>query len=212
MGALSKQKGALFERIVCRDLSRWISHGEREDLLWRSAMSGGRATISKRKGLVLAKQAGDISAIDPLGHYLTDHWFIEIKHVASLDIESALLIGKGRLAAFWRTACHEASEHHLMPMIIAKQNRTDTIMIVPRGSLLNPTGISAFPHKAKIATFKILECDIFDFGKLLAEPFPESKIEVNYKWLKPGELARICKSPQKPTPSIKNSLPRAKRK
>lgn len=205
----SKQKGAHFERDVCKRLSLWVSGGEREDLFWRSAMSGGRATVGRRQGKDLAKHSGDVSATHPMGHSLTDYWYIECKHVASLDLESAMLSDAGRLVKFWRVACREAAEHKLMPMIIAKQNRSQIMLIVPRGTLINPAGVSPFPWAALIAKFKRLECDIFDFERVLAKPFPSGRIAPDYKWLKPGELARILAAPQEPVPIYKHSLPRA---
>lgn len=162
-------------------------------------MSGGRATLARRKGVQASKQSGDITSTHPLGHSLTDHWFIECKHVASLNLESGMMSGIGKLATFWRTACREALEHKLMPMIIGKQNRTDILLVVPRGALLNPSGLSPFPYGAKIATFKILECDLFLFDKVLLKPFPKAKIAPDYRWLKEGELARILAQPHKPT-------------
>lgn len=188
----SKQKGASFERDVCKRLSLWVSHGEREDLFWRSAMSGGRATLARRRGAQASKQSGDISAVHPMGHALTDHWYIECKHVASLDVESALYTKSGLLAKFWRVAASEAAEHKLMPMIIARQNQRETLMIVPRASLLSPSGLSPFPFKAKIATLFKLECDLFSFDRVLASPFESTRpLQPDYKWLKPGELQRI---------------------
>ena len=67
MSRLSKQKGAEFERKICKQLSRWID-SNREDLFWRSAMSGGRATLKSNKGEV-SGQAGDITSIDKIGQW-----------------------------------------------------------------------------------------------------------------------------------------------
>src|SRR5215216_6431446 len=41
-------KGPQWEREVCRALSLWVTNGERVDVFWRSAMSGGRATVHNR--------------------------------------------------------------------------------------------------------------------------------------------------------------------
>lgn len=117
-----KQKGGAFEREVCKALSLWVSHGRREDLYWRSAMSGGRATLGARKGKDLAHQAGDITAVHPDGHALTNHFYIECKHVKNLDFGQFLVKGTGKLAKFWKTCKKEALKHKRQPVIIAKQN------------------------------------------------------------------------------------------
>jgi hypothetical protein len=160
----SKQKGALFERWVCVELSRWMTHssfgGERRDVFWRSAMSGGRATLGARKGVKLAKQAGDITAIDPVGHELTNKYMIECKHYASLDLEGFVLRDGGKLAAFWRTAQQQARVHDRQPMLIAKQ-RGAVIMIVPPGTRFYE-GSEAVPR-----LFSRADCDVFDFGRVV---------------------------------------------
>src|SRR5882672_7628966 len=117
-----KLKGAAFEREVCRRLSLWLTGGKREDTLWRSAMSGGRATIGHAKGMKLTAQAGDVSAVSPEGHLLTDRFNIELKAYRNLDFEG-LLTMKGKFIDFWSRTCHEAKIHKKLPLFIAKQNR-----------------------------------------------------------------------------------------
>jgi hypothetical protein len=124
----SKAKGSQFERDICRLLSRWVSHGKRDDLYWRTAMSGGRATVAKRKGIDV-RQTGDITAVSPEGHALTNLFFIETKFYKSLAIDSFILENKGPLAAFWKEACVKARSHKLLPMLIAKENRREPLII-----------------------------------------------------------------------------------
>lgn len=135
-----KHKGSRFERAVCEHLSLWITHGKKKDCFWRSSMSGGRATIIHRKG-GSNRQAGDITAVAPEGHALTDEYFIENKHVRDLAIASFIIKGTGLLATFWRKACAEARKHNRRPMLIAKQNNMPTIVLVSAtnfGASLNP--------------------------------------------------------------------------
>jgi hypothetical protein len=123
-----KAKGANFEREVCVKLSRWVSQGKKTDLYWRSAMSGGRATVIHRQGGT-NRQAGDITAVATEGHTLTDKWYIECKHVRDLNIDTFIVSGRGMLADFWRTANKEAIRHGKVPMLIARQNRFPTIVV-----------------------------------------------------------------------------------
>src|ERR1039458_9196081 len=112
-----KQKGAAFERKICQELSVWVSEGKRKDLYWRSAMSGGRATLGKRRGEDLAHQAGDICAVHPDGHVLTDSYFIECKHYRNLEFDR-FLFGEGKLGKFWKVASAQAESHGRIPMLI----------------------------------------------------------------------------------------------
>ncbi len=123
-----KQKGSTFERKICVELSLWVTHGKRKDVFWRSAMSGGRATVHKRAGRDI-RQAGDITAVSPEGHVFTDQFFIECKHVKKLDIASFILSNKGTLANFWRKACKQAADHLRQPLLIAKENGREPLII-----------------------------------------------------------------------------------
>lgn len=126
-----KQKGGAFERDVCRKLSLWVSGGKQSDLFWRSAMSGGRATVARNRGESV-RQAGDITAVAPEGHILTDKYYVECKFYKDLDILSFILNNKGKLAGFWKDTKREADRHgDRYPMLIAKQNNTPALFIVP---------------------------------------------------------------------------------
>lgn len=74
-----KRKGGAFEREIARELSKWWTHGEREDVFYRSASSGGRATVRTKVGKKSFGQYGDISANDPIGQPLLDLCTIECK-------------------------------------------------------------------------------------------------------------------------------------
>jgi hypothetical protein len=122
-----KSKGAAFEREVCVLLSRWVTAGKRDDCYWRSAMSGGRSTVARRKGVSLATQAGDISCIHPDGHRLTNKFYIECKHYKDLNF-LGLLKGTGYLVEFWLETKQQAQRYQKLPMLIAKQNLLPTMI------------------------------------------------------------------------------------
>lgn len=73
-----KGKGSGFERDVCKQLSLWWT-GTRDDVFWRSASSGGRATQRHSKNQSTFGQHGDISATDPIGIPLIRMMVVEIK-------------------------------------------------------------------------------------------------------------------------------------
>lgn len=57
-------KGSSFEREVSKQLSLWFSHGESDSWIWRTAMSGGRATVRAKKGQTTSGGAGDLTFTD----------------------------------------------------------------------------------------------------------------------------------------------------
>lgn len=130
-----KRKGSSFERSVCKHLSLWVTQGKREDVFWRSAMSGGRATVAKKAGRDV-RQAGDICAVAPEGHKLTDKYYIECKFYRNLRITNFILDGEGKLARFWEEAVEQAKAHNREPILIAKENgREPIVLITPNNNL-----------------------------------------------------------------------------
>jgi len=127
--SIGKQKGGEYERQVCKLLSLWVSGGQHVDLYWRSAMSGGRAT--RANGAV--RQSGDITAVAPEGHVLTDHCFIECKHHRDLGLRQ-LLLGRGPLAQFWLQARRQAALYGRKTVLIAKQNLFPALVLTEVGT------------------------------------------------------------------------------
>lgn len=125
-GRASKQKGSTFERLVCVRLSLWVTGGKSKDCFWRSAMSGGRASRSVD---ALPRQAGDISAVAPEGHVLTDKFYIELKHLKDIELTSFILSRAGTLWREWQKACNQAKRFGRRPMMIVKQNSRPTLVL-----------------------------------------------------------------------------------
>jgi hypothetical protein len=130
-----KAKGASFERYVCRELSLWVSRGQRKDVFWRSAMSGGRSTVGFKGGDKLSAQAGDVSAIDDLGMNFIKKFVIECKHVKDLNIENVIK-RNGALVQFWLVLCKEAARHGKLPFLVARQNNFPTLVATTRQGLV----------------------------------------------------------------------------
>lgn len=128
----SKQKGAAFEREVSEALSLWVSDGERDDLFWRSAMSGGRATVKFKTGKKNQTQGGDISAVHPAGHTFLGQFAVECKFYKELNIETSLLRGYGTLIGFWGEAVRMAQRQRKTPMLIAKQNNFPPLVLMDK--------------------------------------------------------------------------------
>lgn len=123
-----KAKGAEFERSVCKRLSLWVTDGERTDVFWRSAMSGGRATVARNKGEHV-RQSGDITAVASEGHALTDKLYFELKFYKDLELTSFFVKHSGILVRFWNKTINEADRYEKTPILIAKQNRLPALFL-----------------------------------------------------------------------------------
>lgn len=156
-------KGASFERAVCKALSLWVSGGKHEDWFWRSAMSGGRSTVGRKVGKHLVQHAGDISATALGAHELTGLFYIECKNVKNLDLGSWIFRGTGKGFQFWLEACREAKHYGKLPMLIAKENVTRTLMVLPSdvpGTTIKFGEVARLPGLA-----------FYDFEQILEQPF-----------------------------------------
>jgi len=129
-----KQKGASWEREVCVMLSRWVTAGKQDDVYWRAAMSGGRATVAFKKGKSLGAQVGDISCIDPVGNRFTNNFAVEAKFYSKLDYEG-LLTGKGKLLSFWEEINEQASRYKKHPFMVVRQNRMSAKVILDKAGM-----------------------------------------------------------------------------
>jgi|SRR5262252_1389135 len=131
-----KQKGGRFERDTCRALSLWVSDGKRDDIFWRSSMSGGRATIGLKTGRRRGAQAGDIGAIDGLAELLLRLFYIECKFHRDLNIGQGIIKNNGLLYGFWTTAVRDARNYNRHAMLVARQNNTPTLCIIPTNAMM----------------------------------------------------------------------------
>lgn len=131
-------------------------------------MSGGRATIIRARGET-NRQAGDICAVAPEGHVLTDHYFFELKHYRNIKLESFVLSNRGPISGWWRQACKQAKEHGREPVLICKQNNMPIIVITRHGSMFN---------SKPVADLVMLGCDLGLLDRVLSEKFvpPQKKV------------------------------------
>ena len=74
-----KNKGNAFERQISKELSLWISGGERDDIFWRSDSSGARFTQRMINNKMTENAVGDISYRDEQGKILLNRYIIELK-------------------------------------------------------------------------------------------------------------------------------------
>jgi hypothetical protein len=148
----------------------WVSGGRQEDVFWRSAMSGGRATIAAVKGKVLTAQAGDITAIHSQGYSLTNRFFIETKFYKNLGLVNAIF-GKGNLVNFWKIAQREAARYKRLPLLIAKQNRDPALLCI------DSMGLHFLNCRANAyGRFPYLDMIVCDLRAILNVPYTKTRL------------------------------------
>lgn len=113
-------KGGQFERDFSRQLSLWWTNGERDDIFWRTAGSGARATVRSKKGKTTAGQYGDITATDPDGKLLIDNILFELKNgYPDAEIEKLINYGKATkgtdLYSKWIDKCDKSCKDSGIP-------------------------------------------------------------------------------------------------
>lgn len=176
MGQKSKQKGAGFERQIAKTLSLWLSHGDRDDLLWRSSLSGGRATLQVQSGNTVGNQSGDLSPIGAEAMDFSQYFTVECKHYKDIfltDIVYGLRKGDG-IGKFWEQAKNDADQAEKFPLLIAKQNFGKEIIAMPQHIMLQVQKDKNFyPAHADILPASIVKLEDF-----LENVTPEELIEI----------------------------------
>lgn len=130
-------KGSAFEREICKRLSEWWTNGERSDIFWRTACSGGRATVRGRQGLSTAGGHGDITALDPIGEPFLKAFAVEIKrgynkYTIHDLIDRPSLAAQQMFEAWHQQAVESMNGSGAMGwLIIAKRDKRDALVFIP---------------------------------------------------------------------------------
>ncbi len=130
-------KGSGFEREICKQLSLWWTCNERDDVFWRTAGSGARATVRKKTNQSTFGQYGDVQATDPIGQNLLDVCTIELKRGYSNHHFSELIDRLDKAAAqtyekFIQQAIDDAKKASTPYwMLIVKRDRRKPLLFIP---------------------------------------------------------------------------------
>lgn len=144
-------KGGLFERQVCRRFSLWWSGGKDDDLFWRTAGSGGRATVRGREGKTTRGHYGDVYSTDRVSRPFTELVTVEVKRGYSkrnrrrgdfMDLIDALPHAAPPMFAEWVGQAVTAARYAGTPywMIVHRRDSRDAVVYFP-GDLY--TGLAA---------------------------------------------------------------------
>ena len=122
-----KEKGAEFERMLSKRFSLWVSGGERKDLFWRTAGSGGRAVNVLGDA---AHHAGDVGATSAEGEALTKHFMIEARNWKDLELRRLITRNEGMCIEHWLEKGALAKELGKHLMAIFKEDYQPTMLWV----------------------------------------------------------------------------------
>lgn len=133
-----KAKGNGFEREICTLLSKWWTEEERDDIFWRSTISGGRATRRAKSGKRTEGQYGDVQAVDPIGLPLTRLLTIEIKRgYKNASFGDLLDLGPKKKTIWhdWVEQARRESEQakSFAWLLIVKRDFRQTVVVGPVG-------------------------------------------------------------------------------
>lgn len=131
MAINSKAKGSSFERDICKKLSLWWTHGQRDDIFWRSAGSGARATNAHRMGGYVSNAEGDISYSDSIGKPFIDFFCVELKAGYSNWSVMDLLETNQKVTQFekfWEQVSESALHCKAFPLLIYRKDRKNVIV------------------------------------------------------------------------------------
>lgn len=132
----SSQKGSGFERKVCKELSLWWTHGQRDDIFYRASGSGARATSRHRVGKETANAEGDICYTDADGKRLLDVLCIELKcgyAYANLMDFIETNQSETQFMKFWKQVTESAEHAGTFPFLIWKRDRKNALCVFTEG-------------------------------------------------------------------------------
>lgn len=168
-GVASKNKGSSFERDICKELSLWWTDGERDDVFWRTAGSGGRATNRMKQGQQTAGAYGDMTFVDPIGEPLLRLCCFEFKrgygNWCLLDVidrrQAKDKVRPTIIEQFWLQATQSAEDAGCRyPVIIFRRDKRKVGIIGPRKFLSN---LSLFVGKYRGALAHMALCGDYVF-------------------------------------------------
>lgn len=166
-------KGAAFERDICKMLSKWWTYGTRDDVFWRTAGSGGRATNRTKQGKQTAGNYGDISCTDAVGWPLLQLCCFELKRGYGswclLDVIDGQTKRRScKAIQFWQQTKKNAEDSGaLYPVLIFKRDQRKVCIMFPKmlaQALVTFAG--SYPNKTLfigIQRDKLLVADMQEF-------------------------------------------------
>jgi hypothetical protein len=145
-----KEKGNVFERDVCKALSRWLSSNSIDNLFTRNIISGGSFTNKVKAADEHHGMPGDIMANHPSAFAFLSLFTVECKHHRDMNLDGYLYDRRGvsSLAKIITKCQKEAAHAGLRPMLVIKQNNRPAQMLVEADAGL--AALATVPRKLRL--------------------------------------------------------------
>jgi len=126
----SSSKGFGFARQMCVLWSKWWTDDKDEDLFWRTAGSGSRATTRRKRGAEDKWNHGDMKPDAPEGYELCAKWCFEFKFYQKYDIKGVIhhVNQQSDWMQWWAKIVDEAEAVGRDPILVTKQNKGKPII------------------------------------------------------------------------------------
>jgi hypothetical protein len=171
-------KGPQWERSSCQRLSLWVTNMLREDVFWRTSISGGRATFRSRRvdtnqavrSRLLDNQQGDITAIHPDGQVLLDLFIIECKFWRDMEFAHLVFGKRGMFLPEWLKLQNSCNRHDRAMLFLAKQNMIGEVACVDkRGRDILMQGLDDPEELQLQAYFPVIGCYVYLFRDIITD-------------------------------------------
>lgn len=169
-GRASHAKGSSFERNVGKQLSLWLTGGERNNLFNRNVLSGGQWTSAVARGKT-GKELnlpGDLAAAHPQAFEFLKWFCIEVKHNNMLMLGTYLLDDKNKsfIGQVITKVAEQSERAGLHWIFIGKQDRRATFAIMD-----NVVGDKVLSLEPKLSYHWLFNGTVFlvRFADLLAQ-------------------------------------------
>ena len=183
-----KGKGPRFERELAKTMSLWMSDGKRDDLVWRTSGSGGRATMRRKTGKKTANACGDLKAEHTIAMPFFEKCTVELKvgykDYSIQDLLDKPIRGKKTVRTiedFYLQATTDASFAEIpIPIIIMKKDSRKALIVFPRDvfDAINEFFDEEFPYiyfsgNERMGESVLFDIDVF-FEKITYKEFLEA--------------------------------------
>lgn len=161
----SKNKGNSFERQIAKQLSLFLSKGERDDLVWRNTSSGARFTNRFKKGMQTENQSGDISYTHELSIPFFTKFNVECKAYQDIKLWSIIeqTSKSDDLFNFLKQTIRDAEASNKSPILIAKQNNKKVLIFIEK----------KYADYLKINYLLLVQIETYQFSVFQFEKFLE---------------------------------------
>ena len=194
-----QKKGGNNEREKAKQISRWWTEGERDDVFWRDN-SGARATSRAKTGKSTAASYGDIVLQDPCGEALLRICTIELKRgynsLNTLDLLDCKSLKSNIFLSFWKQVLRdsvlaEKNGWGKCPLLITQRDRKNAVITMDNelfnkiieycGPLEKTNIIRTILKKEEIDVYSIILEDFFNwcnpriFDRMFATNFKKKR-------------------------------------